>query len=939
MRKNNSGEKNIMSSSSNLFGLTLASGIEDATHYDHLNNNYLKISTNKDVRTRYWKDYCNYILEREDTERRTENSSLETTDDDSDLSSSEEDNSGKVVLSEIIRPNENVPVRIKFTFEFDTEHIDKKSKSKLYDGVLIHGLVNYTRDAIRKRFILSKDSDELVCSIFEKKSLVRKQDKSLIIINIQFQNLRTNYKEANVEFRKILEMYLDDQLLSELKLAPNNNWSSIISFDDMKKLYPMYMCDDLFNPSILSASYEAPDHPNNDPVRVEGYELFDPTKHLDYINGTFSPGDEINKKTFWSPMFFTKDYSSKIANNTDPVPRVINRKKFIDRAGDKEEVRMVKMYLNMIKNKRLNERHSWEAIGKALKTVIEGPTGLDIWKRLTSYSTKFKIEECQKLYKNYRDNNITIKTIAWYAKMDQPIKYNNFKMKRFGKAIEKAVGPNGRDFEVAEALCILLDLEYAHHNTGTRTGGKSWYRYYKNRWEKLPSILTLRNYVSREFTHHVKRMESDYKTKMENCGAADTNKSVYKFNIVKIGKIIKNAGSFTKKSTLVKHVSDLMTYEEFDFKDALNSNYNLLGVRNGVIECIKKKAFFRPSKPEDYIAKQTNVRYKKKYTWESIKVKEVMRWFKQIHQVKEEREYFIKILSSFLQGRNPDKNWYFIVGPPNCGKSAIANFIMGILKGYTSTVPEHEITIAGKNKTGADPGLANAMDNNVAFWMELTGTINHNKFNRITGSDPMGPRRLHENPEESRKPRFKPVSLSNFYPTFDVSTDAVIERTVIVETFTRWVYNPPKTEEARIRLRRFKRDKDFDEKLNSMLSAGLWIMVQYFKKYRKEGLKMPSTILKRVKDYWRTMDIVGNFINDRIKMIEDDTGAAESVLRLETIYGEYDKWLGKYFPNSEKQDKIKLLLVLKERFNSHGWRKYDGNGWPGLAIKYGVGFN
>ena len=928
----------------NLFGLVQATGITDATHYNHDTNDYLKISTNKDIRTRFWNEYCNYILEREDFERKTEiNSSIETTDDSETSFSDEENISERIVLSEVIGDNESVPMRVKFVFEFDTEQIDKKSKSKLYDGVLIHSLVNYTRDAIRKRFIVSKDFTELVCSVFEKKTLIRRQDKSLVVITLQFPNLRVLYKEANTNFRKVLEGCLTDELLSVLKLVPNGKWSSIINFEDMNKFYPMYLCDDLFNPNILSASYIAPDHPNNDPIRTDGYKLFDPTKHIDYINEIFTPGEDIGKKTFWSPMFYTKGYSSKIANTNEPAPRQIIRKKFIDRAGDEEELRIIKVYLNMINNRRFNEKHSWEAIGKALRTVVGGPKGLDIWKILTEYSTKFKPYQCAKLYKSYKDNNITIKTIAWYAKMDQPIKYNNFKMARFGEAMKKAFGPNGRDFELAEALCILLDLEFINYDTGTKSGS-IWYRYHKNHWEKLPGIKILRNYISRNFTYHLERMKFDLENKYKECGAADPNKSILKLSIKSISKHIKDAGNLNKKSMLVKHVSDLLNYD-FDFEEALNSNYNILGVRNGVIECTNDKAYFRPCKPEDYIAKQSPVSFKRKYTWKSSKVREVMHWFKQMHPVYEEREYFIKILASFIQGRNPDKNWYFVVGPPNGGKSAFGNLLSGVLKGYTSTVPEHEITVASKNKTGASPGLKDAMNNNIAFWMELTGTINHTKFNMITGFDLMDPRRLHENPEGSKIPRFKPVSFSNFYPTFDISTDAVIERTVIIETFSRWVNNPPKTEEARFRLRRFKRDKDFNEKLKTLFSATLWIMVQYFKKYRKEGLDMPSTIRKRVEDYWRTMDIIGNFINDKISIINKDdntnnSGAvSNSVLLLDTIYMEYDKWLGKFFPNAEKQDKIKLLLVLKERFNSNGWPEYNGSGWPGLTIKYGTGFN
>lgn len=947
--------------------LTKVDDNESATHYEHIEGVYYRLENNRS-RYDFWKVYCSLAKNRELLASPSSMSSSSTSSSNSlsediedGFSSDEEvedgkerlvnrregtDKERKMVLSELVSPDENVPLRLTFSFNIDQDKFNK-SEGSVYDTRLPLMLISITQNTIRLNYAI-RDKRQLVCCMFER-SKYQEEGSVIISMKLQFPNLRTSY---NTIKNRLVDSIVSEMrnksedILSNFSATPKDEWENVISTDDMQKYYSMYQCDDLTNPFVLSGIHSVISY--QDAIQQKEYsvdrnDVFDVKKHKDYTQKLLGNDKEIyTKRELLHYMFYSKDYGGEVAvvNQITNQDRVINNRMFVNRPEDFSELKELKVYLNMIRSDRINRNDSWLAIGKALynfcfiyrkrgRPIIES-TGLQMWMRMTKPSLIRKVEECRKFYKKFdREEKVTYNTIKWYARLDNPANYEEFKIKKFNKAIKLSIKPLGRQYEEAVALTVLLDMDYA-----CTAGARSvvWYEYNRHKWTKLGRISELRNFVSTTYTSYLKTTRFSYNDRRKDVDVTDAKKTKYAGYIKKLDKMIRAAGDLFQKTKLVNHISDVMNIPNME--ELFDTNWNIMGIRNGVLEIGESGISFREGKPEDYVLKQSRVKHKR-YTWKSNKVKWVMKWFGQMNPKKENMDYFGKSLSINFEGGNRPKKATFIVGPTGGGKSALVTFMSRIFEGYESTLPESQITVTNNDdKKGPDPYLAAAINSNIAWIHELMGIIHPKKFKMLTGKDFLLARFLGENgTNTSRKPRFKLISTSNFLPIFQNSDSSIIGRVIILMLYSRWVMNAPKSEEEQMKQRKFPRDNNFEDKFDNNISAGLWVLMQYYNRYRKEGLDMPEDIKKTIETYWREKDVIGSFIKDCVIKTTD----TKTLLRLDVIERKYRAWVERHYPSMDPLDINILLVTLKERFSSYEWSEYNGDGWPGLKLR-GFGF-
>lgn len=947
--------------------LTKVNDNESATHYEHTEGVYYRLDNNRS-RYDFWKVYCSLAKNRELLVSQKSSSSSTTSSEEDGFSSDEEidaplygtdgkerlvnsregtQGSGKerMVLSELVSPDENVPLRLTFMFDIDQDKFNK-TEGSIYDVRLPLMLISIAQNAIRLNYAI-RDKRQLVCCMFEK-SKYQEGENIVISIKLQFPNLRTSYNTIKDKLVNSIVSEMknkSEDILSNFSATPKDEWENIIATDDMQKHYSMYQCDDLTNPFILSGihseiSYQ--DAIQQKECAVDRNDAFDIKKHKDYTQKLLGNDKEIyTKRELLHYMFYSKDYGGEVAvvNQINNQDRVINNRTFVNRPEDFLELKEIKVYLNMIRPDRINRKDSWLGIGKALynfcviyrkrgRPIIES-TGLQMWMKMTKQSVVYKVEECRKLYKKFdREEKVTHNTIKWYARLDNPANYEEFKIKKFNRAIKESIKPLGRQYEEAVALTVLLDMDYA-----CTAGARSvvWYEYNRHKWTKLGRISELRNFVSTTYTGYLKTTRFSYNDRRKDPEVTDAKKTKYGGYIKKLDKMIRDAGDFDRKTKLVKHISDVMNIPNME--ELFDTDWNIMGVRNGILEIGDSGILFREGKPEDYVLRQSRVKHKR-YTWKSRKVKWVMKWFNQMNPKKENMDYFGKSLSINFEGGNRPKKATFIVGPTGGGKSALVTFMSRIFEGYESTLPESQITVThNDDKKGPDPYLAAAINSNIAWIHELMGIIDPKKFKMLTGKDFILARFLGENgTKTSRKPRFKLISTSNFLPIFQNSDSSIIDRVIILMMHSRWIENAPKSEEEQMKQRKFPRDNNFEDKFDSNISAGLWVLMQYYNRYRKEGLDMPKDIKKTIETYWREKDVMGSFIKDCVMKAPN----TKTLLRLDVVERKYRAWIERHYPSMDPLDKNILLVTLKERFSSYEWSEYNGDGWPGLKLR---GFN
>lgn len=120
------------------------------------------------------------------------------------------------------------------------------------------------------------------------------------------------------------------------------------------------------------------------------------------------------------------------------------------------------------------------------------------------------------------------------------------------------------------------------------------------------------------------------------------------------------------------------------------------------------------------------------------------------------------------------------------------------------------------------------------------------------------------------------------------------ERYVWVPHESRFVTNPPSSEEEQWRTRTFKADPHINVELKKRAYAYLWVLVEYFDLYTKEGLQKPEEVLKATAAYKQASDVYAQFIDSKI----DKTDRHADYESLVAIYSDFKLWYTAAFPNT-----------------------------------------
>lgn len=881
-----------------------------ATHYD-LNASKYYIAT-RERYTEFWEQLCHSNHDESESESKSDS------DSDSDSESESIDplaNTQGIRLAEVVKKNQRIPLILEFKFEFDS---DLAIDGGVYDQNFITTLIRDCQDEIKNYYMISSDNTELVCCLVEyshTNHIVVSNDSNSICFKLHFPNLKI--ESSDQIYDGIVKKLYKTNLLTKLRYHPLNNWTEIITFQ--KNLIPIYNQAH----EQLGGIYTDGGKMNND---INAF--FDPTKHFHYIEGDFNPGEaDILKRERWLPMFFSVYYGLRNAKKKTNESQIGigNRLRFTLRQKDTEEQQLAKKFITLIDQDRANILYYWEDIGKALCNVYEGSNeGLRVWKKFTRLSNKYKKSDCVRMYEDYEDDNyITLKTLAWYAREDSKAAYEEWMNTEIRKAITIAITKN-TDFSVSKVFQKMFGLDYVCANIEK----KIWYKYEikQHRWVKIDSAYKIRNEISTTFSNQFELYKKEFLLAINNAASQNEREqnTILRKNII---KIIYNAGTYNKKNVLVKQIADLMINE--DFNEVMDSNTNLIGIRNGVIECFEDRAIFRKGKPEDYITIQSRTKYDPSMTWEHRYVKRVLEWFRKLYPDKEVNHYVWKIYSSFLQGKNIDKKLYFFTGPTNGGKSMLKKFFEQILGRYSFTLPDGAVANKkNKSSNGLRPGMALAMNSNIAWVLESTEIMSETEVKIFTGNDSVFVRMMGEN-GGNKTPRFKLLYVCNMPPIVIAGDSAMRERILIIPHQSIFSHDAPESEEEQRKTHIFKRDNNFERKLRRLRSAGLWIMLNYYKKYREEGLRMPALIQEATDQYWDENDIYGSFSNDKIVQTESDRP-----LYIDAVYSKFINWLENNYPNIEtKPDKNTVKKIFAQRWKEKNLSVLDGNRWFGISLR------
>lgn len=650
----------------------------------------------------------------------------------------------------------------------------------------------------------------------------------------------------------------------------------------------------------------------------------------------FAQNDEVNYY-LWLPMFLSLHYWRPITvlkPGKSPTPSVStpshsSTSTYATMSDDPRD--NVVQLLNMLSVERAESDHYWMDVGKALYNIYEGnEEGLNLWISFTERAKHHDANECKMWYPGFNiGNNLTLKTIAWYARKDNYDRYQlewhkKWCLAAFDKAIDSLTHT-----DIANALYRVYWLDFVYSSVD-----KHWYFYDCHRWHKLNEGLMLLNCMSGEFAN----LFEEYRTQISRTVHESNNPNVKdgkEAMIKKITKLIKDLKSVTPKEKLLKEARG--QFHDERFLEKLNVNTDTLGLLNGVIETCDTYAIYRDGKPEDFISKCSSVFYDAMYHWKHPMVEACMKWLRQTFPDEELLNYALKLFASCLKGRNLDKLFVVMTGDGDNSKSMIKKLFEATFGSYSHTFDNSILTTKKGRSNGPTPELALAKDSRVAFLQEpgKDDNLRDGAVKELTGGDTIFARLCGQD-GGNFEVQAKIFYLCNTVPMFPNCDQAVRNRLRILPYLSKWVHNPPESEEEQFKQRRFKRDNNFASKIPGMAPAFLWILVQKFSSYRMEGLREPKIITDHTNEYWEETDPVLQFIKETIVFVKKEVnGIAEPdescKLTIAEIYKEYAYWFRETNPGITVPKQMAVKADLIER-----WGKPTRLGWYGVKFKHGA---
>ena len=342
--------------------------------------------------------------------------------------------------------------------------------------------------------------------------------------------------------------------------------------------------------------------------------------------------------------------------------------------------------------------------------------------------------------------------------------------------------------------------------------------------------------------------------------------------------------------------------------EKLNENKTLIGFDNVVYDL--EKGEFRDGKPDDYISLSVKYNYEFK---QSNKMNELIKFIEDIQPNEKEREYLLKFLSLSISGINEEELFHVFTGVSSNGKSKIRDLLKYTLGEYFATLDSSILTSETLSGDKPNPEILALKGKRLIVASEPA----HNKkiqgetMKLLTGNDILTGRYLFSNDKISFYPHFKIILLCNDIPEMSHNDKGIWRRCRIVDFPSIFCSNPTKRNEKQI-------DKTLSTKIKEWKQDFMLLLLEYYQKYKIEGLKPTPKILRATQEYKNDQNIYLQFLNE---MTEKDS---KQHIHMKVLYDVYKPWHVTNFPTTKLSSKNvfikeihKITLVKPVKINNY----------------------
>ncbi len=643
-----------------------------------------------------------------------------------------------------------------------------------------------------------------------------------------------------------------------------------------------------------------------------------------------------------------KEYKITSGKSKAPSER---KKKCRPKILKEDELKVVKKFIGALSVERAKERNTWIEVGWACHNIDERL--LDDWisfsKKCQYYSATAE-KDCIEQWYRMNDEGLGIGSLRYWAKEDNQALYYEIQKEEAHVAImnsiEKCIDTGEQKLDNAlremkiqpyDVACVLHAMCRHEFICVSDKGHKNgmYYHFKNHRWHESAGSILLREIVStvipKTYLSMITEIVTKAKSGNEECNEVLNNWKEEKESLKRFTGMFNNISTTNFKNNVMHESIELFYDKECKsaakFLNRLDErgSTHLLGFENGVFDLCKNE--FRPGRPEDYISMSTNIEFHN-YCWEDDEVNAVMTFISQVLPDEDERDYVLILLSSFLNGNNRNEKFHIWTGSGGNGKSKLIELFQFAIGSYGCNLPISLLTKARKASGEATPEMAKLKGVRFAVLQEPDekSRINVGLMKEMTGGDTITARALYKEPIEF-KPQAKMILVCNHLPELPYDDEATWRRVRSVEFKSKFV-NPEEVDPTD----RYSHPKDEElaEKLQDWAEPFMWVLIQFYDKWRNHGLKEPASVIAFTKKYQAQNDQFRDFFDEYI--IKDSS--ADEPMTMREVYMKYGEW---YTQNETgtKRPKKDLQKYLEKRIGQHhmAGENKGHDGWMGYKLK------
>jgi P4 family phage/plasmid primase-like protien len=654
--------------------------------------------------------------------------------------------------------------------------------------------------------------------------------------------------------------------------------------------------------------------------------------------------ETLSKKNLQKMFSIRKTEAKKTPMTKDGEDRSMNynKKKTIKEIKKERKstiycIDEVKQLVELLDENRAKSESEWISVGWCLHSIDpENDELLNIWIDFSKKWEEYKDDsECEKRWGSFKNGGMTIGTLKYWAKNDNPVGYALLKSFDLRGFIERSI--NCTNYDVARVLHEM----YKDNFVCVSNRKSIWYEFKNHKWFEIDSGVSLRRRISTNMVDEYIKLIAEYNVKSEiQDGDTDEiveEKKKYTKIALKLVDLTYQLKTTSFKDNIMKEAKEL--FYDKDFVNKLDTNLDIIGFENGIYDL--KNEEFRDGRPEDYVSLSTLIDYTPFKECDLLIVKEIHTFMGQVFTNIDVKNYTWRFLSSCLQGHNPDEKFHVLTGVGSNGKSRIKDLFVSSFGEYCINFPITLITGKRAKSNAATPEIAQARGKRFGYFDEPGEgeKINTGLMKGLTGNDIIKARALYSEPIEF-KPQFKLVLLCNDKPEVPPHDEGTWRRLTVIEFLSKFVDNPNKENKSH-----FKRDRTLAIKMENWTTTFMSMLIEVFKEYKKIGLSPPKKIQEFTNQYQRTSNMFIDFLETNIEYENVESKEVEKI-RLKDLfddlktycdeesvpipYGFSSKKFGDYIQKTYGKDKIKIkggkiigLKYKKDRENDENVNYFE----------------